>query len=140
VSVAITEQVDIIRLKSLTDKLHVRLQSVPFNTRPLTATREHLHAQNGQINGSIEFLQTYLVVAVDALLEICTAVISALLPFHEHLSQTNTSCVPKCCYQSVCCCLIRYFRVRIRTAKRFTNSSKRFRCEVMFENEHTFCL
>jgi hypothetical protein len=32
-----------------------------------------------------------------------------------------------------------YFLVRIRIAKCFTNSSKRFRCEVMFENEHTFC-
>jgi hypothetical protein len=51
---------------------------------------------------------------------------------------TNTSCVPKCCYQSVYCCLIRYFLVRIRIAKCFTNSSKRIRCEVMFENEHTF--
>jgi nitrate reductase gamma subunit len=28
--------------------------------------------------------------------------------------------------------------VRIRIAKCFTNSSKWFRCEVMFENEHTF--
>jgi hypothetical protein len=45
---------------------------------------------------------------------------------------------PKCCYQSVYCCLIRYFLVRIRIAKCFTNSSKRFRYEVMFENEHTF--
>jgi len=30
-------------------------------------------------------------------------------------------------YQSVYCCLIRYFLVRIRTAKFFTNSTKRFR-------------
>jgi hypothetical protein len=52
----------------------------------------------------------------------------------------DTSCVPKFCYQSVYCCLIRYFLVRIRTAKCFTNSSKRFRCEAKFENEHTFCL
>jgi hypothetical protein len=36
--------------------------------------------------------------------------------------------------------LIRYILVRIRIAKCFTNSSKRFRCEVMFENEHAFCL
>jgi hypothetical protein len=67
------------------------------------------------------------------------AVISAVLSLDEHLSQTNTSCVPKCCYQSVYCCLIRYFFVRMRIAKCFTNSSKRFRCEVMFDNEHTFC-
>jgi hypothetical protein len=45
----------------------------------------------------------------------------------------NTSCIPKCCYQSVCCCFIRYFRVRIRIAKCFTNSSKRFRCKIVFE-------
>jgi hypothetical protein len=45
---------------------------------------------------------------------------------------TNTSCVPKFCYQSVYCCLIRYFLVRIRIAKCFTNSTRRFRCEVMF--------
>jgi hypothetical protein len=32
-----------------------------------------------------------------------------------------------------------HFLVRIRIAKCFTNSNKRFRCEVMFENEHTFC-
>jgi hypothetical protein len=51
----------------------------------------------------------------------------------------NTSCVLKFCYQSVYCCLIRYFLVRIRIAKCFTNSSKRFRCEVKFENGHTFC-
>jgi hypothetical protein len=38
---------------------------------------------------------------------------------------------------SVCCCLTRYFLVRISIGKCFTNSSKRFRCEVMFENEHT---
>jgi hypothetical protein len=48
-------------------------------------------------------------------------------------------CVPKCCYQSVYCYLIRYFLVRIRNAKCFANSSKRFLCVVMFENEHTFC-
>jgi hypothetical protein len=37
------------------------------------------------------------------------------------------------------CCHMQYFLVRIRTAKCFTNSIKRFWCEVMFENEHTFC-
>jgi hypothetical protein len=33
----------------------------------------------------------------------------------------------------------RYFHVKIHIAKYFKNSSKRFRCEVMFDNEHTFC-
>jgi hypothetical protein len=85
-----------------------------------------------------EFLQPYSVVAAYALLEIGTAVISAVLsldePFHRYLS-------PKICYQSGYCRLIRYFPVRIRTVSCFTNSSKRFLCEVdlLFENEHTFC-
>jgi hypothetical protein len=57
----------------------------------------------------------------------------------RHFPVATTSCVPKFYYQSVYCCLIRYFLVRIRTAKCFTNSSSRFRCEVTFENEHTFC-
>jgi hypothetical protein len=51
---------------------------------------------------------------------------------------TNIPCVPKYCYQSVYCCLIRYFLVRIRIAKCFTYSSKWFQREVMSENEHTF--
>jgi hypothetical protein len=50
----------------------------------------------------------------------------------------HTSCVPKC-YQSVYCCLIRHFLVRIRTTKCFTNSSKPIRCELKFENGHMFC-
>jgi hypothetical protein len=77
-----------------------------------------------ETNGSIEFLQPYPVVAADALLEIGTAVISAVLSLDEHLSQTDTSCVPKLCYQSVYCCLIRYFIVQMRIAECFTNSSK----------------
>jgi hypothetical protein len=64
-----------------------------------TTTQEPLHAQNDEINGNIEFLQPYSVFAVDALLEIGTALISAVLSLDEHLSQTNTSCVPKFCYQ-----------------------------------------
>jgi hypothetical protein len=39
----------------------------------------------------------------------------------------------------VYCCLIRCFLVRLRISKYFTNSSKQFRSEAMFENEHTFC-
>jgi hypothetical protein len=80
-------------------------------------------------------MQKYPVVATDVLLEVGTAVFS----LDEHLSQTNTSCFPKFYYQSVYYCLIRYLFARIRIAKCFMNSSKRFRCEVMFENEHTFC-
>jgi hypothetical protein len=79
------------------------------------------------------------ILGADALLETGTAVISAVLSLDEHLSQTNTACVQKCCYQSVYCCHIRNFLVRTRIAKCFTNSSKRFRCEVTFENEQTFC-
>jgi hypothetical protein len=73
------------------------------------------------------------------MLEIRTAVISAVLSLDEHLSQTNTSCVPEFCYQPVYCCLIRYFLVRTRIAKCFTISSRRCRCELMFENEHALC-
>jgi hypothetical protein len=102
----------------------------------LTRTRMY----GGKTTKQIALLQPYPVVTADALLEIGTAVISAVLSLDEHLSQTNTSCVPKFCYQSVYCCFIRHFLVRIRIAKCFTNSSKRFRCEVMLENEHTFCL
>jgi hypothetical protein len=60
-------------------------------------------------------------------------------------------CVPKFCYQSVCC-LIRYFLVRICVTECFTNSSKRFRYEenvrewthVLLVNKpcshlHSFC-
>jgi hypothetical protein len=60
-------------------------------------THELLRAQNDETNGNIEFLQPYPIVAADALLEIGTAVISAVLSLDEHLSQTNTSCVPKFC-------------------------------------------
>jgi hypothetical protein len=92
-----------------------------------------------ETNGSIEFLHPYPVIVADALLEIGTAVVSAVSSLDEHLSETNISCVPKFWNQSVYC-LIRYFLVRIRIAKCFTNRSKRFRCEVIFENEHTFCM
>jgi hypothetical protein len=53
--------------------------------------------------------------------------------------KTQKNCVPKFCYQSVYCCLIRYLLFRIHIDKCFMNSSKRFWCKVMSENEHTFC-
>jgi hypothetical protein len=74
-----------------------------------------------------KFLQLYPIVAADALLEIGTAVISAVLSLDDHLSQTNTSSVPKFCYQSAYYSIIGHFLTRIRIAKCFTNSSKRFR-------------
>jgi hypothetical protein len=80
-------------------------------------------------------LQPYPIVVADALLEIGTAVISAVLSLDEHLSQTNTSWVTKFCYQLVNCRLIQYFLLRISIAKCFTNSNQRFRYEIMFENE-----
>jgi hypothetical protein len=109
-----------------------------WNQSWLLRMNHFTHKTKQPVTDNIEFLQPYPVVAVDALLEISTALNSAVLSFDGHLSQTNTSCVPKFCYQSVYC-LIRYILVRISIAKCFTNSSKRFRCEVMFENEHTFC-
>jgi hypothetical protein len=59
---------------------------------------ELLLAQNDETSGNTEFLQTYPVVTVDALHEIGTAVISAFPSLDEHLSQTDTYCVPKFCY------------------------------------------
>jgi hypothetical protein len=47
-------------------------------------------------------------VAADALLEIGTAVISAVLSLDEHLSKIYTFCFPEVCYHLVHCCLIRY--------------------------------
>jgi hypothetical protein len=61
----------------------------------LTTTDESLH----ETNDSIKFLQPYPVVAADTLLEDGTTVILAVLSLDEHLSQTNTSCVSKFCYQ-----------------------------------------
>jgi hypothetical protein len=63
----------------------------------LPTAREPLHAQNYESNGNIELLQPYPVVAADALHEIGTAVVSAVLSLDEHFSQTNT-CAQKVCY------------------------------------------
>jgi hypothetical protein len=85
-----------------------------------------LHAQNGETIGNIAFLQPYPIVAVDALLEIGTDVILVALSLDDHLLQTNTPS-----RHFVYCCLTRNFLVRTC----FTNSSRRFQCEIMFENE-----
>jgi hypothetical protein len=63
----------------------------------------------------------------------------AVLSLHKHMSQTNIFCVLKCCCLPVYVWLIRAVLVRIRIAKCFTKTSRRFRCELMFENEHIFC-
>jgi hypothetical protein len=76
----------------------IRVPECSIEDAAPTTTHEHLHAQNDETNGNIEFLQPYPVVAADALFEIGTAVISAVLSLDKHLSQTNTSCAPKCCY------------------------------------------
>jgi hypothetical protein len=65
-------------------------------------------------------------------------IISDVLPLDEHVSHTNTTCVSKYCYQSVYCCLIQYFLVRISIAKCNTNRSQRKNCKVFFENKLTF--
>jgi hypothetical protein len=87
----------------------------------------NLHTRNEETSINAEYLKPYPAVADDALPEIGMAIISA------------ASCVPKYFYQSVYCCLIRYFLVRIRIAKWFTNSNKLFRCEAMSKLKHTFC-
>jgi hypothetical protein len=88
--------------------------------------------------GNFEFLQLHPAVAADALPQIGTAVVSAVMSLYEHLSQAYTFCVPKFCYQSVHC-LIWYFFMRTLISKCFINSRKLFRCKVMFKNENTFC-
>jgi hypothetical protein len=49
---------------------------------------EYLHEQNDKISASAEFLQPYRFYAADSLLH---GLISAVLSFDEHFSQTNTS-------------------------------------------------
>jgi hypothetical protein len=51
------------------------IQSVPYKTQ----THEPFHVQNNETNGNIEFLQPCPIVAVDSLLQIGTARISAVL-------------------------------------------------------------
>jgi hypothetical protein len=60
-------------------------------------------------------------------------------PKADMIPVANASFVPKVRYQSLYCCLTLCFLVRIRIAKCFTDSGKRFRCEAIFENEHTLC-
>jgi hypothetical protein len=57
----------------------------------------------------------------------------------HHLLEEKQFLCPTFCYQSVYYCLILNFLARIRTTKCFMNSSsKLFRCEVVYENGHTF--
>jgi hypothetical protein len=103
-----------------TCQLFRKRQGVSFKAQLyLALTNLFLH-RTGETNVNIESLQPYPVVASDALLEVCEAVIGALRSLDEHMSQTNTCCVPECFYQSVHCCLIRYILVRICIAKCFT--------------------
>jgi hypothetical protein len=88
---------------------------------------------------NIEFLQLYPVVAADAMREVRTAVISAVLSLREHWSQRNASCLTKF-YQSAYLYLILHFLARIRIAKCFINSSKQLHCEVIIENTTFFHL
>jgi hypothetical protein len=96
-------------------------------------------SENEETKSNIEFLQQHSVFAADGLLEINTALNSAVLSLDEHLSQTNASRVPKFCYQSVYyCCLFRLLVVRKSTVNCSTNCSKRFRFEEMFQSWHIF--
>jgi hypothetical protein len=85
-------------------------------------------------------MQPYPVVAADVLLKIGTAIILPVLSLYEDLSQKKNFPCPQILLPA--CALLTYsvFLVRIFIAKCFTYSSKQFLCEVMFENEHTFCL
>jgi hypothetical protein len=64
-------------------------------------TTHEIQAENDETCGSSEFLQPYPV-AADALIETGKAVFKFFL-LDKQLSQTDTSFVPKCCYQSVYC-------------------------------------
>jgi hypothetical protein len=59
---------------------------------------EPLRAQDDETSGNIA---AFPLLAADELLEIGTAVTSVVLSLDEQLTQTNTSCVPKFCYQYV---------------------------------------
>jgi hypothetical protein len=105
-------------------------------------THTHTHARararaHTHIHTKTEFLQPYTAASADALFENGTAARLSCFVARWALV-TNTSWVQKY-YQSVYCCLIRHFLDRIHTAKCFTNGGKRFRSEVMFDTEHTFC-
>jgi hypothetical protein len=56
---------------------------LPSEPTTLATTHEPLHGQNNETNGNNEFLQPYLVVSADALFEIGTVVISAVLSLDE---------------------------------------------------------
>jgi hypothetical protein len=103
---------------ALKEKLWSRIGNVPLKRNCNCWTHEPHHAQNEETNGNIELLQPCRVVAADALLEIGTAVILAVFSLDEPLLKTDTSSVPKCCYQSVYCCLTRYFLSGLLNASR----------------------
>jgi hypothetical protein len=51
-------------------------------------------------NGNMEFFQPYSIAATDALNEMSTDMLPAVLSFSEHLLQTHTSWVKKFCFCS----------------------------------------
>lgn len=67
-----------------------------------------------------------------------TAVTYTVLPLNEDLSQKNISC-DRNFVANRCTVVFRHFLVRMHIAKCFKKNSKRFRCEEIKENEHTFC-
>jgi hypothetical protein len=75
------------------------------------------------MNSNTKFLQLHPTVAADALPEIRTAVISAVLLRDEHLSQTLL--LSRNCSHLVHCHLIWCLLVGIHAAKNFTDSSQR---------------
>jgi hypothetical protein len=110
-----------------------------FHLKPKPNCYTAISSQNNKANLSIEFLKAYPFAAGDALLEISTVEVRAILWVDEHPLQTDTSCHPTFCYLSVYCCLIRYFIVAILIDKCFTKNSRIFCYEVLFKNEHTSC-
>jgi hypothetical protein len=83
--------------------------------------------KNNENNGNIGLVGPYTIVAADALLKVCKAVVSIVLSLDERMSQTNIYCLTECSHQLAYYCLILYFLVRISidkyTSERAANDS-----------------
>jgi hypothetical protein len=73
-------------------------------------------------NSNTEILQSYPLVVADALLEIVTAAVSAVVIQSAFVTDKHFLC-PEFCYQLVFYCFIWYFLARICIVKCFVNNS-----------------
>lgn len=100
------------------------LQISPFKTQPQVLHLNPFTHRTTKPRAVSNSCSPISLVHLIALLEIGTAVTSAVVSLGEHLSQTNTSIDPKMCYQSACC-LIWYILHRTRISRCPTNSCTR---------------